>query len=161
MKKEDERFRQKLNTETLYNEWITVLNNYSVPSNDRMLLVDKQQRDGRQQLRLKVNFSPELIEFCKAVRTIRSMGMRPPFRIINSKSQKHYSSKNNNFECANKRQTIFRCSSHWSCLSTRHFIDPIRSRLSNHSCNGCRTSWSRYVGCKFAKRIAQCLFSCK
>lgn len=84
LKKEDERFRQKLNTDTLYNEWINVLNNYSVPSTDKMLLVEKQQRDGRQQLRLKVNFSPELIEFCKAVRTIRSMGLRPPFRILNN-----------------------------------------------------------------------------
>jgi dynein heavy chain 1 len=87
LKKEDERFRQKLNTDTLYSEWLATLSSFSPPITARMLLVDKQQRDGRQQLRLKVNFAPELIEFCKAVRTIRSMGMRPPFRVLNSAHQ--------------------------------------------------------------------------
>lgn len=76
LKKEDDRFRQKLNTDTLYNEWVAILNNYNAPTNARMLLIEKQQRDGRQQLCLKVNFAPELIELCKASRTIRSMGMR-------------------------------------------------------------------------------------
>jgi hypothetical protein len=84
LKKQDERFRQMLSTETLYNEWVASLTNFNAPANSRMFLVEKQQRDGRQELRLKVNFSPEFIEFSKAVRSIRSMGFRPPFRILNN-----------------------------------------------------------------------------
>ena len=82
LNKESERFRHKLNTDTLYNDWIQSLQNRAIPTNERMLLVEKQHRDGRQQLRLRVNFSPELIDLCKAGRAIRSMGMRPPFRIL-------------------------------------------------------------------------------
>ncbi|KAI6221986.1 Dynein heavy chain, cytoplasmic [Aphelenchoides besseyi] len=84
LKRVDERFRQKLNVDTMLAEWTNSIQNRSAPSNARMLLVERQQRDGRQQLSLKVNFSPELIEVAKAVRTMRSMGFRPPFRIVNS-----------------------------------------------------------------------------
>lgn len=48
-----------------------------------MLLVEKQQRGGRQLLHLRVNFSPDLIEVWKAVRTMKSLDLRPSFKLMN------------------------------------------------------------------------------
>ncbi|KAI6234432.1 hypothetical protein M3Y99_00794000 [Aphelenchoides fujianensis] len=84
LKRVSEHFRQKLNPDAIFKAWSDTLQSRSVPEKTRMLLVERQQRDGRLLLSLKVNFSPELIEVVKAVRTMRSMNFRAPFRIMNT-----------------------------------------------------------------------------
>ncbi|CAD5206375.1 unnamed protein product [Bursaphelenchus okinawaensis] len=83
LKKEDERFRQKLNTDILLEQWINLLQDKNISANTRMFLVDKQQKDGKQLLHLKVNFSTDLFELCKGVRTMKSMNSRAPFKLLN------------------------------------------------------------------------------
>lgn len=67
MKKESDILRQKLDTKQMFDEWSSkVLVKCRTPNN-KLFLVEKQQRDGKVICRLKVNYAPESIVISKEV----------------------------------------------------------------------------------------------
>ncbi|TKR93274.1 hypothetical protein L596_007763 [Steinernema carpocapsae] len=85
LKQEFDNFRQKLNTNLLFDEWISQITNKQLNVGGRLYAIERfaHQRDNRITLKLKVNFAPDIIQLQKEVRNLKHMGYRIPLKIVN------------------------------------------------------------------------------
>lgn len=67
LKIETEILLQKLNTRLMFEEWCVKVMGKTKPTNNRLFLVEKQQRDGKSICRLNVNYAPEAVVIFKEV----------------------------------------------------------------------------------------------
>lgn len=67
LNREIDLLRQKLNTSAVFEDWREKVGKKTNTQNNRIFLVERQQRDGKVILRLKVNYLPEDIVVSKEV----------------------------------------------------------------------------------------------
>lgn len=67
MKLEGDNFRQKLNTQPIFEAWIAKVKAKNISIQDRLFTFEKRQKDGKVLLHLKVNFSPDVVTIFKEV----------------------------------------------------------------------------------------------
>jgi dynein heavy chain 1 len=67
LKRECDMLRQKLDTSQMYKEWSEKVLSKCKTSTDKLLCVEKQQRDGKIICRIRVNYSPDSIKISKEV----------------------------------------------------------------------------------------------
>ncbi|VDK17416.1 unnamed protein product [Anisakis simplex] len=87
LKQEGDNFRQKLNTQPIFEEWIAKVQSKNISLTGRVFSIEKRQKDGRIALKLKVNFSPDVVTLFKEVRNLKHMGFRIPLKIVNTAHQ--------------------------------------------------------------------------
>jgi dynein heavy chain 1 len=90
LKQDGESFRQKLNTQQVYEEWIHKVSQRQLGVSGRIFsIVAQRGRSGQkgQQLRLVVNFQPEIITLAKEVRNLKWLGFRVPLAIVSKAHQ--------------------------------------------------------------------------
>uniref|UniRef100_A0A1I7Y6V7 Dynein heavy chain, cytoplasmic n=1 Tax=Steinernema glaseri TaxID=37863 RepID=A0A1I7Y6V7_9BILA len=85
LKQEGDNFRQKLNTNHLFEEWINKISAKQFNVGGHLYAIERyaHQRDNRISLKLKVNFAPDIIQLQKEVRNLKNMGFRIPLKIVN------------------------------------------------------------------------------
>ncbi|VDN43195.1 unnamed protein product [Gongylonema pulchrum] len=80
MKLEGDNFRQKLNTQHIFDDWVARVQAKNISLTGRVFIIEKRQKDGKIALNLKVNFSND-------VRNMKHMGFRIPLKIVNTAHQ--------------------------------------------------------------------------
>uniref|UniRef100_A0A915BJF8 Dynein heavy chain, cytoplasmic n=6 Tax=Parascaris univalens TaxID=6257 RepID=A0A915BJF8_PARUN len=87
LKQEGDNFRHKLNTQHIFEEWIAKVQSRNISLTGRVFSIERRQKDGRIALKLKVNFSPDVVTLFKEVRNLKHMGFRIPLKIVNTAHQ--------------------------------------------------------------------------
>lgn len=89
LKADADSFRMKLNTQTIFDEWTRSVQNKQLCVSGRIFTVEQvRRRTGKgNHLKLKVNFTPEIITLAKEVRNLRSWGFRVPLAVVNKAHQ--------------------------------------------------------------------------
>lgn len=67
LKQEGDNFRHKLNTQHIFEEWIAKVQSRNISLTGRVFSIERRQKDGRIALKLKVNFSPDVVTLFKEV----------------------------------------------------------------------------------------------
>lgn len=87
LKSDADSFRAKLNTQPIFDEWSRQVQQRQLGVTGRIFAIDSQRSRTGNQLRLKVNFLPEIITLAKEVRNLKWMGFRVPLAIVNKAHQ--------------------------------------------------------------------------
>ncbi|XP_040576126.1 dynein heavy chain, cytoplasmic [Lepeophtheirus salmonis] len=89
LKADGDSFRLKLNTQQIFDEWAKKVQNRNLGVSGRIFAIDNvRARAGRNSnLKLKVNFLPEIIQLAKEVRNLKNMNFRVPLALINKALQ--------------------------------------------------------------------------
>jgi dynein heavy chain 1 len=89
LKADGDSFRMKLSTQEIFDDWARKVQQRNLGVSGRIFAIDNQRsKTGRgSQLRLKVNFLPEIIQLSKEVRNLKSLGFRVPLAIVNKAHQ--------------------------------------------------------------------------
>ncbi|XP_076178666.1 dynein heavy chain, cytoplasmic isoform X5 [Ptiloglossa arizonensis] len=89
LKADGDRFRIKLSTKEIFNEWARKVQQRNPGVTGRIFVIDNvRSRTGRGNvLKLKVNFLPEIITLSKEVRNLKNLGFRIPLPIVNKAHQ--------------------------------------------------------------------------
>ncbi|XP_001636057.2 cytoplasmic dynein 1 heavy chain 1 isoform X2 [Nematostella vectensis] len=90
LKADGDNFRQKLNTQELFDDWSRKVQQRSLVVTGRIFAIESQRARGGgrgNQLKLKVNFLPEIITLSKEVRNLKWLGFRVPLAIVNKAHQ--------------------------------------------------------------------------
>lgn len=75
MKLEGDNFRQKLNTQHIFDDWVTRVQAKNISLTGRIFIIEKRQKDGRILLNLKVNFSSDIVTLFKEVTLVLNTWM--------------------------------------------------------------------------------------
>lgn len=67
LKLEGDNFRQKLNAQNIFEEWVGRVQSKNISLAGRIFNIEKRQKDGKISLKLKVNFSPDVVTLFKEV----------------------------------------------------------------------------------------------
>ncbi|VDO27511.1 unnamed protein product [Onchocerca flexuosa] len=87
LKLEGDNFRQKLNTQHIFDDWVARVQAKNISLTGRIFIIEKRQKDGKIVLNLKVNFSNDVVTLFKEVRNMKHMGFRIPLKIVNTAHQ--------------------------------------------------------------------------
>ena len=89
LKADGDSFRMKLSTQEIFDDWARKVQQRNLGVSGRIFAIDSQRsKTGKgSQLRLKVNFLPEIIQLSKEVRNLKSLGFRVPLAIVNKAHQ--------------------------------------------------------------------------
>ncbi|CAO1413898.1 unnamed protein product [Diamesa tonsa] len=89
LKADGDSFRAKLSTGEVFQDWARKVQERNFGITGRIFLIDSSRsRHGRgNNLKLKVNFLPEIITLYKEVRNLKSLGFRVPLAIVNKAHQ--------------------------------------------------------------------------
>ncbi|VDN07087.1 unnamed protein product [Thelazia callipaeda] len=87
LKLEGDNFRQKLNTQHIFDDWVLHVQAKNISLTGRVFIIEKRQKDGKVALNLKVNFSNDVVTLFKEVRNMKHMGFRIPLKIVNTAHQ--------------------------------------------------------------------------
>ncbi|XP_065362456.1 dynein heavy chain, cytoplasmic-like [Calliphora vicina] len=89
LKADGDSFRAKLNTDEVFQEWACKVQKRDFGCTGRIFTIDSaRSRSGKGNiLKLRVNFSPEIITLSKEVRYIKNLGFRVPLTIVNKAHQ--------------------------------------------------------------------------
>lgn len=91
LKGDGDSFRQKLNTQWIFEEWVSRVQQRETAVTGRIFDIEttrmKNPNTGKHLLRLKVNFLPEVITLSKEVRHLKNLGFRVPLAIMNKAHQ--------------------------------------------------------------------------
>jgi dynein heavy chain 1 len=88
LKSDGDSFRLKLNTQPIFEEWVAKVQQKDATVTGRIFEVEQTRgRSGKQVLKLKVNFLPEIITLSKEVRHLKNLGFRVPLAIMNKAHQ--------------------------------------------------------------------------
>ena len=78
----------KLNTQEIFDDWARKVQQRNLGVSGRIFAIDNQRsRHGRGNLKLRVNFLPEIIQLSKEVRNLKNLGFRVPLAIVNKAHQ--------------------------------------------------------------------------
>jgi dynein heavy chain 1 len=78
----------KLNTQEIFDDWARKVQQRNLGVSGRIFAIDNQRtRVGRGNLKLRVNFLPEIIQLSKEVRNLKNLGFRVPLAIVNKAHQ--------------------------------------------------------------------------
>lgn len=83
LKADGDNFRVKLNTQSMFDEWVETIQSQNWTLPNKILAVERIQVDGRMQLQLKVNYHRDSFILYKEVSHLKAMGFRVPLRIVN------------------------------------------------------------------------------
>lgn len=67
LKLEGDNFRQKLNTQHIFDDWVARVQAKNISLTGRIFVIEKRQKDGKIMLNLKVNFSNDVVTLFKEV----------------------------------------------------------------------------------------------
>ncbi len=87
LKQDGEAFRQKLNTQQLFDDWKKKVESRQQIVQGRIFNITSQRTRHATILKLQVNFAPETITLAKEVRNLKWLGFRVPFAIVNQANQ--------------------------------------------------------------------------
>uniref|UniRef100_A0A8R1U2J5 Dynein heavy chain, cytoplasmic n=1 Tax=Onchocerca volvulus TaxID=6282 RepID=A0A8R1U2J5_ONCVO len=87
LKLEGDNFRQKLNTQHIFDDWVARVQAKNISLTGRIFIIEKRQKDGKIVWNLKVNFSNDVVTLFKEVRNMKHMGFRIPLKIVNTAHQ--------------------------------------------------------------------------
>uniref|UniRef100_A0A914WGW8 Dynein heavy chain tail domain-containing protein n=1 Tax=Plectus sambesii TaxID=2011161 RepID=A0A914WGW8_9BILA len=89
LKQEGDNFRLKLNTQHIFDDWVAKVQARNLAIAGKVYVIEAVRRsnDGKSILRLRVNFSPEVITLSKEVRNLKNMGFRIPLPVVNKAHQ--------------------------------------------------------------------------
>ena len=88
LKADGDSFRMKLNTQEIFDDWARKVQQRNLGVSGRIFAIDNQRsRHGRGNLKLRVNFLPEIIQLSKEVRNLKNLGFRVPLAIVNKAHQ--------------------------------------------------------------------------
>ena len=90
LKSDGDSFRLKLNTQELFEDWQRKVTSKQLGVSGFIFsieIVRSRQANVGKQLRLKVNFMPEIITLSKEVRNLKWLGFRVPLAIVNKAHQ--------------------------------------------------------------------------
>lgn len=88
LKADGDSFRMKLNTQEIFDDWARKVQHRNLGVSGRIFAIDNQRtRLGRGNLKLRVNFLPEIIQLSKEVRNLKNLGFRVPLAIVNKAHQ--------------------------------------------------------------------------
>ena len=88
LKADGDSFRMKLNTQEIFDDWARKVQQRNLQVSGRIFAIDNQRtRMGRGNLKLRVNFLPEIIQLSKEVRNLKNLGFRVPLAIVNKAHQ--------------------------------------------------------------------------
>ncbi|MFH4975707.1 hypothetical protein AB6A40_002416 [Gnathostoma spinigerum] len=87
LKLEGDNFRQKLNTQPLFEDWVAKIQTKNISLTGRVFTIEKRPKEGRVYLSMKVNFSRDVVTLFKEVRNLKHMGFRIPLKIVNTAHQ--------------------------------------------------------------------------
>ncbi|CAJ0586706.1 unnamed protein product, partial [Mesorhabditis spiculigera] len=87
LKKESDMFRQRLNIQPMYDDWVKSTKEKNLSASGKLLTIDKRNQDGKPVLQLKVNFRDDMIQLHKEVRYLKTLGQRIPLQIVNAAHQ--------------------------------------------------------------------------
>ncbi|KFD71623.1 hypothetical protein M514_05338 [Trichuris suis] len=82
-------FRHKLNTQEVFDDWVTKVQARDLGVSGRIYVIDNARRrvDGKVVPHLRVNFAPEIITLAKEARHFKNLGFRVPFAVVNKAHQ--------------------------------------------------------------------------
>lgn len=89
LKHDADSFRVKLNTQIIFEEWTKNVQARQLNVSGRIFSIESTRtKTGKgHHLKLRVNFTPEVITLAKEVRNLRSLGFRVPLAIVNKAHQ--------------------------------------------------------------------------
>ncbi|XP_026482181.1 dynein heavy chain, cytoplasmic isoform X8 [Ctenocephalides felis] len=89
LKADGDSFRLKLSTQEVFDDWARNVQQRNLGVTGRLFAIEStRSRTGRANvLKLKVNFSPEIITLYKEVRNLKNLGFRVPLAIVNKAHQ--------------------------------------------------------------------------
>lgn len=90
LKADGDSFRSKLNTQELFDEWARKVQLRQLGVSGRIFTIEstRARMGGKSaQLKLKVNFLPDIITLSKEVRNLKWLGFRVPLAIVNKAHQ--------------------------------------------------------------------------
>ncbi|XP_025833356.1 dynein heavy chain, cytoplasmic [Agrilus planipennis] len=89
LKADGDSFRLKLNTQEIFDEWARNVQQRNLGVSGRIFTIEAvRSRTGRgNNLKLRVNFLPEIITLAKEVRNLKCLGFRVPLAIVNKAHQ--------------------------------------------------------------------------
>ncbi|XP_078590507.1 cytoplasmic dynein 1 heavy chain 1-like isoform X1 [Branchiostoma floridae x Branchiostoma japonicum] len=88
LKADGDSFRAKLNTQELFDEWSRKVQQRQLGVSGRIFQITSERaKGGRNVLKLRVNFSKEIITLSKEVRNLKWLGFRVPLAIVNKAHQ--------------------------------------------------------------------------
>ena len=90
LKSDGDSFRLKLNTQELFEDWQRKVTSKQLGVTGFIFSIENvrsRQANMGKQLRLKVNFMPEIITLSKEVRNLKWLGFRVPLAIVNKAHQ--------------------------------------------------------------------------
>lgn len=88
LKGDGDSFRMKLNTQEIFDDWARKVQQRNLGVSGRIFAIDNlRARHGRGNLKLRVNFLPEIIQLSKEVRNLKNLGFRVPLAIVNKAHQ--------------------------------------------------------------------------
>lgn len=67
LKLEGDNFRQKLNTQHIFDDWVARVQTKNISLTGRIFIIEKRQKEGKIALNLKVNFSSDVVTLFKEV----------------------------------------------------------------------------------------------
>lgn len=92
LKLEGDNFRQKLNTQHIFDDWIAQVQAKNISLTGRVFIIEKRQKDGKIMFNLKVNFSNDVVTLFKEVSQFSSRFLRVLRNLKLRKSQGKLSS---------------------------------------------------------------------
>ena len=89
LKNDADSFRMKLNTQGIFDEWARNVQQRQLNVSGRIFNIESiRSKSGKGSvLKLRVNFTPEIITLSKEVRNLRNLGFRVPLAIVNKAHQ--------------------------------------------------------------------------
>ncbi len=91
LKADGDSFRMKLNTQEIFDDWARKVQQRNLGVSGRIFTIENARTRAavmkQTNLKLKVNFLPEIIQLSKEVRNLKNLGFRVPLAIVNKAHQ--------------------------------------------------------------------------
>ena len=86
LKSDGDNFKHQLDTQVIFDDWVSKVQQKNITINGRIYQIEVS-RAKASMLKLKINFSPEVITLAKEVRNLKHLGFRIPLPIVNKAHQ--------------------------------------------------------------------------
>ncbi|KAK3912297.1 Dynein heavy chain, cytoplasmic [Frankliniella fusca] len=161
LKKDGVRFREKLNTTEIFDDWARKVQARNLGVTGRIFAIEStRSKSGRGNvLRLKVNFLPEIITLSKEVRNLKNLGFRVPLAIVN---KSHLANGLYPFaislieSCRTYERTLEKVEDKASIVP---LVAGMRKEVQNLISEGIGLVWESYKLDQYVQRLAELVFS--
>jgi dynein heavy chain 1 len=159
LKQDGDSFRQKLNTQQLFDDWKKKVEARQLVVQGRIFNIVSQRTRTGTILKLQVNFTPETITLAKEVRNFKWLNFRVPFSIVNQANQANQLYPHAVSLMESIRTYELMCTKISDKKGASALVAHLKIDVQELVREGCQLLWESYKLEGFVQKFSECIFS--